>query len=789
VISAAAIRDRLGRDQAQTTWLGALAGAMVLAAWPWRRAYATAGAEPLLVAAVLIPLALTVVGRARAGGAAVRYAASALGLALCLLIMSQLDLGGLGHALVRGPAWLVHETLPLGGSAVIVAPVFALTWIVTALAGELGLGRGRAGLALSAPVALFVVGQAAVAGAPGQDAGSAAGLLALLALGAAARRAMVDTGPGIVVQATPRSRRVGARRGAGVAVVVAAGVIAAGLGAGQLSAHRPPAVLSAKPATNVGLTLDPVGDAAARRTGAYGAPGATILTVALDGAAPPYLQTAVLGQYNGDQWSFSTSFAPTGGRIPGSQASSPGPVAGLGSASRPQPVSVRIQVQRGLDQPFVPVLARPEFVRGLAVAADPASGMVVVDQGNLGRSAYTAVSRAPTATLSGLPPADGLAPPASPGADLAIPAGAMPDIKVALNYLASVTGQPAKPSVAFLQAVSAALQGDDRRVDPLLARAGATPTAVGGTSLAEVIDAVTVERAATPEQFATFMAVMARALGVPAQVVTGYKLASGGARPSAPAPGTRARGEVPAGTYQVTNADAWTWAEVPVSGEGWVVLDATPAAVTAPGVLPPEQVSASPTTVPPKQANALPAPSQAGHAVAPPVHIRVPRPGHTSLLARVEAVVVVLAGALALAVTLALLIPAGRRSFRRRSRRRGQAPDRAVGSWLELLDGFARIGLPSGVDDTAQEVAAAAHPRFGPEVAAAVTRVGTLAERSIFGPSDPPDAGEAAGSWRAQHEALRLARRRAGRSRRAQALLRVGPQPRRPSARPGRSLR
>ena len=40
-----------------------------------------------------------------------------------------------------------------------------------------------------------------------------------------------------------------------------------------------------------------------------------------------------------------------------------------------------------------------------------------------------------------------------------------------------------------------------------------------------MINAVTVDRAATPEQFATFYAVVARYLGVPARLVTGFRVA------------------------------------------------------------------------------------------------------------------------------------------------------------------------------------------------------------------------------------------------------------------------
>ena len=84
------------------------------------------------------------------------------------------------------------------------------------------------------------------------------------------------------------------------------------------------------------------------------------------------------------------------------------------------------------------------------------------------------------------------------------------------------------------------------------------------------MNAITVDRAATPEQFATFLAVVARYLGVPSRVVTGFRV------PAA----ASATGPLPAGDYSLTNRDAWTWDELPLAGVGWVVVDPTPAATT-----------------------------------------------------------------------------------------------------------------------------------------------------------------------------------------------------------------
>ena len=73
-----------------------------------------------------------------------------------------------------------------------------------------------------------------------------------------------------------------------------------------------------------------------------------------------------------------------------------------------------------------------------------------------------------------------------------------------------------------------------------------------------VINAVAVNRSATPEQFATLFAMVARYLGVPARLVTGFRL-----------PARSDAGLTPAGGYLISNRQAWTWVEIPVAGLGW----------------------------------------------------------------------------------------------------------------------------------------------------------------------------------------------------------------------------
>src|SRR6185437_7960304 len=80
-----------------------------------------------------------------------------------------------------------------------------------------------------------------------------------------------------------------------------------------------------------------------------------------------------------------------------------------------------------------------------------------------------------------------------------------------------------------------------------------------------VLASIRQNHSATPEQFATLTALIARALNIQARVVTGFRI-----------PAASGAGSIPKGTYRVTTADAWTWVEIPITNVGWVVLDASP---------------------------------------------------------------------------------------------------------------------------------------------------------------------------------------------------------------------
>ena len=744
-------------------------------------AYQVPGGPGLLAAAAggaaVVSLAA---GRVARLPVAAAYGASLAALVVLLVAAVGPDPAAIGSALAHGPNRVLTETLPLSGSAVALSPLLVLTWVASAAGAELLVrsGASRRGLAaLAVPLALYVVGFAVASPAPRHDRAGAPVLLVLLALTAALRGPGAAHPPATRPAAPPPAAMSGPDdpvppspyRGVLAAlglVAVLAAVLATvapavpGLAGRPASLHRvPPLALPA--------VVDPVDVMAHLRDAHPHRPPVTELTARLGGPSTGYLALAELGSYDGAYWRFSATFAPTGGRVPappiGSQA--------VGDA----PVTQHVTLERTLPVPLLPALDRPASVAGPEVAADPATGMLVPIAGRAAGS-YTVVSRAPTATLAGLPPADGLDASVATPSELTIPPDTSTALATTLRFLAGLAGQRPAPTVAFLQRVLTVLHSTEKRIDPAAAPAagaGSPTTAVapvvGGTSLSEVINAVTVNRAATPEQFATFYAMVARYLGVPARVVTGFRLA-----------GSASGAPLPPGTYRATNRQAWAWVEVPVAGVGWVVADPTPDATTAAAAPPPESVRAPTTTVPPRPASAVPRNQFAGgHALAPRAHLH---PTRSHPLPGWVLPVAVIVGLL---VLLGLAGPgqaAARRAWRRRARRSADPSELAVGAWLELLDGLDRAGVPAGTGTTNAEVAADLGTHFGPELAAPAATLAGLADRAVCSVSAPVDAAAATEAWELQRSLHRQLTAQLDRRGRLRYLLSVGRAPRHPSS-------
>lgn len=743
-------RDAPGR-RPELQFAVPLAAGLLVAALPWFRAYSSTAAMVALVVAAVAPVLLAALcARVLWLGVPAGFAISATALAVTLYAAAGFSFAALASGLVHGPGRLLTETLPLAGSAQ-AAPAVVVVWIAAAAAGELALRPPATshltGATLAVPVVSFVLALALTAPAPGSD--WAYGPLALLALSAAAAgrfRWRERSSEAVVTDAAAGGSVRRPVTAVGLVVLLAAVLAAAvpqlpGIGERRASVYE-------APPTSASLLADPVATFGAIRD-AGPTHAAPLLRVVTHGATDGYLTVAVLDDFDGSEWTFDSTFDPSGGRVPT-------PAGYVGAGLDSSQVSATVTLLGRLPVPMLPVFERPSRVEGVQIAADAEHGMVVPDQRIRLPARYTMAVAAPNLTLAGVPGVDGIGS-AVGRADLALPPDSADAVAAAARFVASIAGIRPTPTVAFLQQAIAALRRNTRRVVPA---GGASPgAALGGTSLSAVINAVTVKRAATPEQFATFFALVARYLGVPARIATGFRLQVG--------PGGA---ELPAGSYAVSGRQAWTWVELPLAGMGWVVADPTPLLTAVAGAPPPEQVQASPTTLPAPRANAVPR-NQAGggHAIARPVTVRGHR--HSGSPGWVYVVAVVASVALVAAVGTGSPVMVRRR----RARRRYSADPAllAAGAWNEMIDALSRAGMEVPDWWTSSEVAAEAGRHFGPEVPLRVSQVGRLADRAMCSPSNPPDRESALAAWELQRDLARDIRRGLDRRQRARALVAV----------------
>jgi hypothetical protein len=195
--------------------------------------------------------------------------------------------------------------------------------------------------------------------------------------------------------------------------------------------------------------------------------------------------------------------------------------------------------------------------------------------------------------------------------------------------------------------------------------------------------------------------------------------------------------------------------EIPVRGQGWVVLDSSPSTYSG------QQPTPSGGTTPSNTPTSSPAQTAEltngnnGNAAAP--KSKVPRSRSVSPVSLVVLVALIV-GALIVVLLAALLIRKWLRVRRRRSP--GDPRRRLLGAWQESLDFLEEAGLPELGTLTSAEVAAATGERFGGEPAAQVKAIGDAANLAIFSPTSWVGPAEADAAWRAESVLARTVRRR-----------------------------
>lgn len=209
-------------------------------------------------------------------------------------------------------------------------------------------------------------------------------------------------------------------------------------------------------------------------------------------------------------------------------------------------------------------------------------------------------------------------------------------------------------------------------------------TGVVTGSSQDALDTFLAERVGYCEQFAATMALMARAVGIPARVVVGFTQGA------------------PAGNrWVVRGTDAHAWPELWMGSAGWVRFEPTPGAptVTTPGYAAPVTAPGQDPTDPQATGSAAPQESPGAPNQAPDVDADLP-------VVDADRRGVPLREILALLVVLALALPmVARVVVRRRRLARGDAESayrEVVDTWLDLrgvpeaMTPRATIGLLSG---------------------------------------------------------------------------------------------
>jgi protein-glutamine gamma-glutamyltransferase len=518
-------------------------------------------------------------------------------------------------------------------------------------------------------------------------------------------------------------------------VTTAVMTLAVALAAGAAAAARGPFVPEepVRPRLEPVVTeLEPEGPLLVTRRLREEEPDRAVATVSVSQDWAGYLPYAVLDRFDGRSWSRADDrLTPTGGVVPVTLPAPPGPEV----------------VVRDLDVTatggWLPYVGRVASLSGVSVLqaegevfrlAEPAASTTY----RL-RSAQPATTvqdedlsgDQPTARSSGLVRGLEVAQLATDQRTagervcrlLALTAGGEAETASGeLGLLGSPCAGRGPDQLAFVRGLAEELAAG-RAVEVSTDAGGST---AGPESLADLLELVgppSTDGRSTgaPEQFAAAYALVADAYGLPVRLVTGFRIEE----PAVGAP-QELRGE-----------DAWTWAEVAVEGEGWVVVDPTPSAedVTEQDLLERPEVIDQPDPTPQE------APAELGVEAEqrvvgppPPPEDRPPAPF----------VVVVLASAAA-AIVLPLLVAVARRRIRRRRRGRGDARQRVVGAWHHLLDTAAELRVPDLESLTSQQLVADLAAR-APRGTEGLTDLPATVDRAVFS-SAPVGDDEAAGAW------------------------------------------
>lgn len=453
-----------------------------------------------------------------------------------------------------------------------------------------------------------------------------------------------------------------------------------------------------------------------------------VLTYRTSDGSTPYLRLRTLENFDGQRWTAGPrDLQPATGTLPAPS--------GLSADVPRTRLTTTVRVADGLRSQFLPVPYPATAVRVAGPWNVDTRDLDVVSlrQGTAGGMDYTVDSLSVNVDPARLRRATGPIPADISDQDLGLPA----DL-------------PAEVSAAARRVTAGANTDYDRAValqDWFRSDFAYDVTYTEGTSNGALARFLSDKRGYC-EQFAATMAVMARELGIPARVVTGFL------------PGAATAD----GTVTVTARDAHAWPELWFAGYGWLRFEPTPSTRTgnAPAYATPAPTAAD-SALPQTSASALPAPQRTAPEL-PGAGSAVSDPGATgtSTARRVAvgaAVVTPAAALLLLGPHLGVLLWWRRR--RAAARARGGAAAQVELAWDEVRSALVEAGsrwegAASPRSAARRILAVAAHGRpdapaapsgaatsaagatASPETTAAVGRLVRLVERVRY--ADPASA-------------------------------------------------
>jgi transglutaminase-like putative cysteine protease len=649
---------------------------------------------------------------------------------------------GVGHGWIQ----LLTFGLPAPPVANLLAPIEGVTWTASLVGALIALRCAGMLSPLLPPFVAFVTALAFTA----TRSGTALLLMTAFVFVACAQMVLRGNGrfAGSPRDATgvfrpPRSWKslstLGLGVGAGALVTLASAGAVAAYAAGHHSRRLDPRTW-VHPPPDVVVGVSPL----AQVEGQMDAPVRHLFTVQLEAAGSSSvvvdrIKLVALDSFDGSEWTIDDSFERVGSTLPQS------PFVDERASSL---VYERVYADQP-PEPFIPTLGEPLRSSGPPVAYDDLTGDLLLTSPGLGGYQYEGsdtVEQPTYAQLSVVPTYHGRG-----SAQLtALP----PDLNPKIGALAKRAAGNGTTPISKLLSIQHFLK----------VNYSYQPDSAPGSSIASLQRFLLATMHGQAGQFAASFALLARAVGLPARVVVGYRL--------------DAADKAGQGVFHVTTADADIWPEVDFTGYGWVAFDPVPdrrarsvasplpvaggdlgGRVGTPG-RPRDQPTIEPTVVP---GSGVPGHSPRGARDDGPILVGLVVGGIVILLPLLAAGAVLLAKAL-----------------RRRKRASASSPaGRVVGAWSEICECLLTYGVTFDAADTPAEVIRRATPLIGASASSSLAAMEPIVSETTYSRGGP-DGWAADRAWLLEARAREVIRRDAGLVTRCRAAL--DPRPLRPSS-------